>query len=749
MDTTELGGTGTQECGFLSLAETLSFFIVLVRDERVLYVNPAACAVLERSKASLVGLAFCDLVHPDDRERALIPGRAPAEPGRRVVQRLVRPDGRALWLDCSVDPIELGDGKAWLVAGSDVTERKQLEEDLRRSRANLAEAQRIAGVGAWEWEIATDRVSWSDEFFRICGLDLARVEPSYERYIAMLHPDDRDAARDTAAAAVQAPQVRAPFQTELRLIRPDGDVRALWTSGRVDVDDTGRAVRMYGIVQDVTDRRRAEQALRESEQRFRNLCTQAPVMLMAFNPDGRVRDVSNHWLSAMGYARDDVVGHEGWDFIAPESRARLRHCIEENQRNGRTVIQNLPLRVVRKDGTALDVLSTSVGEIGDDGESKGAICVMINLSELQRAEQALRESEERYRALVEHAPEAILVYDADVDRYVDANAHAQRLLGYPRERLLTMSPLDFCPESGCSDYDASSATRCEIASVLAGNTAMFESSQIDASGREFPCQIRFSKLPATGRSLVRVTITDISEQKELQQRIKHAEQMAAVGMLAAGVAHEIGNPLHALSMAAQSLERRASDDYGKRKLALIREHIDRIARIVRQMGDHARTPSRTPAAVDANQIVRRALEVIRHDKRADGAEIRFELSEDLPPVQAVEDELTQVCINLALNAFDAMASLPPGRPRRLTIRSEATDSKVKVSFQDTGPGVPREARTRLFQPFFTTKGVGKGTGLGLSLSYRILEAHRGTLRLDERASPGAAFVFELPLAKAS
>jgi C4-dicarboxylate-specific signal transduction histidine kinase len=136
--------------------------------------------------------------------------------------------------------------------------------------------------------------------------------------------------------------------------------------------------------------------------------------------------------------------------------------------------------------------------------------------------------------------------------------------------------------------------------------------------------------------------------------------------------------------------------------------------------------------------------MVRYDQRSNGSEIRYELSEGLPPVLAIEDELTQVCINLALNAFDAMAANPAGRPRCLVVSSEASDDAVRICFRDSGPGVPPEVRARLFQPFFTTKEAGRGSGLGLSVSYRILEEHRGELRLDAGVTSGAAFVFELP-----
>jgi PAS domain S-box-containing protein len=987
------------QADFLSLAESLSSLIALIRDGNLVYVNPAGCAILGRPREFLLGRRFCEFVHPEERGAAIARAQARAdgpEPPGRVVERLVREDGTVVWMECSLDQIRFEGRPATLVTGHDVTERVRAEEQLRKSEANLAESQRIAQVGGWEWDMTTDRVTWSDELFRMYGLDPAKVEASYELFVARLHPEDRD---KLVATGEKSCGDGTPFECELRLIRTDGEVRTVWTSGRVDVDEQGKPLRIYGAVQDITDRRRAQEALarsearlaeaqrighigswewdipanrvcwsdelcrlfgidprafggtlegylemvhpddrdmteaaveralrrggpfafehrvvrwgddvriifgrgevfvdaagkpvrvagtaqditeqrrmeeelgksqerfhsafmgaaigkaivsldrkilqinpaacatlgytvaelvgrsiedithpedrektrqfvsqlvsggdpsgtyetrfqhrdghvvwslvtstvvrdaagkplyliaeaqditdrrraeaelRQSEERFRNLCTQAPVMLMSFDPQGRVREVSHYWLQTMGYERDEIVGKDAWRLITPESRDRLRDAIEANQRNRQFVIRNLPLRNIRKDGTTVDILSTSVAEMGDDGERKGAICVQIDLTDLQRAEAALRESEERYRALVEHAPDAIMVLDVDTGRFVDANAHAQQLFGHSREKLLTMGPLDFCSERQADGRRSCEVVENEHRKVLEGAISTFEFTHIDASGREIACQTRLTRLPAAGRRLIRCTITDISELKQLQEKVRHADRLAAAGILAAGVAHEIGNPLMALSMAAQSLERRNCDDYARTKLTLIREHIDRISRIVRQMSDLARPHTGKRVSCDVNQIVRRAVDMVRYDRRSKGSEIRYELAEHVPPVDAIEDELSQVCINLALNAFDAMAANPPDRPRRLAIGSSALKSGVRVWFRDTGPGVAPEARAKLFQPFFTTKEAGRGSGLGLSVSYRILQEHEGSLRLEEDAGPGACFVFELP-----
>jgi PAS domain S-box-containing protein len=854
------------------LAERVSSLIALIQGDKLIYVNPAGCALLGRPPEHLVGLNFWEVVHPDDREAAMARGRA-RQAGipqpKRLLERLVRADGRTLWIDFTVDLVQFEGRPTTLVTGFDITERLDAEEVLRKSEANLAESQRIAQVGGWEWDLSTDRVSWSDELFRIYGLDPRCTRPTFELFQSQLHPDDRAVL---TTAGDQASTDGRPFECELRMTRPDGEMRILWTTCRTDLDPSGRPVRMYGAVQDITDRRSAQEALkqseaqfrltfmnaaiakaiisperrllqvnpalcrllgytesellgistldvthpedvekteslvsrvldgsevsfaiekrlrhkegrivwsrlsltlvrdavrnplyflaeiediterrkalealRESEERFRNLCTLAPVMLMAFSPEGKVRDVSNYWLQTMGYEREEVVGQEGWGFITAESETLLRRAIEENERSHELVIKNLPLRGIRKDGTTIDLLSTSVAEVSDSGECIGAICVEINLTDLQRAEEALRESEERYRALVEHAPEAIMVFDAEKGHFVDANANAEKLFGWPRERLVTMGPTDICAERQASGQKPCEVVDAEIQKVLAGETRVFEATAVTASGRRIECQTRLSRLPTAGRKLIRVTNTDITELKQLQEKVRHAEKLAAVGVLAAGVAHEIGNPLMALSQAAQSLERRSCDDYAKNKLALIGEHIDRISRIVRQMSNLARPQSATKTLCDLNPLIRRAVDMVRYDRRSKNAEVCYELSDPLPAVEVVEDELMQVFINLALNAFDAMAENPPSRPRRLTLRSQSSASHVRVSFQDSGPGVAPEVRPNLFQPFFTTKETGRGTGLGLSVSYRILQEHRGNLRLEDDSTAGAVFVLELPL----
>ncbi len=689
-------------------------------------------------------------MHPDHRERiGAIVDRAlrdgtPYEFEMPIV--LGNGQVRTLWVIGKVNRDASGKTATLFGVCQDITERIRSEELIRDREARLAEAQKIAHVGSWDWDVLHGRVVWSDELFRILGLNPAVSTASFDGYVMRVHADDRPAV---TAQIQQGLADGLPFESEHRICRDSGAVRVVWTSCRMERDSSGKIVRMYGTAQDVTERKQAEDALRTSESRFRSLYTQAPVMMIAFGSDNRIREVSNYWLKVMGYERQEVIGQEGGRFITPESQQRLHEAMEKTVRDGERVLRSFPLVGVRKDGRTLDILCTSVIEMDEWGRPLGAIAVGVDVSDIRRAEEAVRESEARYRAMVEHAPEVIVVHDVDAGMFWDVNEPAVRMFGMPKERLLKIGPVDCSPEFQPNGRPSAEMAQEMISRAFAGEITMFEWVHLAADGRKIPCLIRLSSMPHRNRNLIRATITDISDQKALEEKIRHAEKMAAIGLLAAGVAHEIGNPLLALSMAAQSLERKSTDEYAQKKLGLIREHIDRISKIVRQMSDLARPQSAQKSSCDVNRVLERTLEVVRYDKRAKEVPIRFEPCPDVPFVQAVEDQLTQVCLNLALNALDAMAANPPARPKALTIRVRCVKqdgrSVVRASFSDTGPGIPESARSKIFQPFYTTKATGKGTGLGLSVSYRIIQEHQGTLAFECGPKDGAEFFFELPV----
>lgn len=243
---------------------------------------------------------------------------------------------------------------------------------------------------------------------------------------------------------------------------------------------------------------------------------------------------------------------------------------------------------------------------------------------------------------------------------------------------------------------------------------------------------------------------EVAEHRKLEQQVLHSEKLAALGRLAAGVAHEIGNPLTSISTFAQLLREMSTDEFAQSSLDIINTHIQRITEIVRRMSSFARPDSVNLQMHQINDILRSSLDLMRFDKRMkSNISIEEQLAPDLPKTMIDEGQIAQVFINVILNAFDAM---PDGGV--LTVRSmRSTDpagrDAIAVSFADTGTGIPPENYEKIFDPFYTTKEAGKGTGLGLSVSYNIIKGYQGDITVESEPDKGSVFTIILPVQTAA
>ncbi|MFN8546447.1 MAG: ATP-binding protein [Candidatus Eisenbacteria bacterium] len=228
--------------------------------------------------------------------------------------------------------------------------------------------------------------------------------------------------------------------------------------------------------------------------------------------------------------------------------------------------------------------------------------------------------------------------------------------------------------------------------------------------------------------------------EQSRTQMVHQEKMAALGLLASGVAHEIGNPLTAVSSVAQLLRHRSQDPGVQKQLDLILTHLDRISKIVREMSDFSRPPSLVAAPTDVNEVLKTALHLARYDRRSRDVTVQEDLASHLPRVTLVADHLFQVFLNLILNALDAMQ-----KGGRLTLRSRTVGEEIAVEVEDQGTGIAPELLDRIFDPFFTTKPVGKGTGLGLSVSYGIINSLGGRIDVESEPSRGSTFTVWIPV----
>ena len=481
------------------------------------------------------------------------------------------------------------------------------------------------------------------------------------------------------------------------------------------------------------------------------LAEAVPDILLLISRDGTILYVNR---GAEGVPREAVRGTRVFDYVPAELRAEIRKSLAELFGGGSARVRQIP--ATHPDGT-VRWYATHTGPVVQNGEVVAATIVARDVTEQRWAEAALRESEERNRTLVEHAPEAIVVFDADFERFVDANRNACVLFGMSREALLAADPVALSPPAQPDGRPSCDAARDRIEEALAGGTPAFEWTHRTPAGVDFRSEVRLVRLPAVGKRLIRGSITDISRQRELEEHLRQWQKLEALGQLAGGIAHDFNNLLTVISASANVLE----DDLPphdplRLEVGWILGAANKGAVLTRQLLTFARRQDHEPGLVELNGIAEDAVVLLG---RLLGAGIKLvkQLDPAGAPVRADRSQLEQVLMNLVLNARDAMpeggtvtvsTTRMPGREWPEGARCRVKGPLVRLRVADTGVGMDEVLRRQIFTPFFTTKTEGRGTGLGLLIVQAVVKRCGGCLEVSSRPGAGSVFDVILPDAQA-
>jgi PAS domain S-box-containing protein len=713
------------------------------------------------------------MIHPEDRESLyrgvdedLVAGVRPD-----AEFRIVRPNGEVRtvhsvtpkrWSSMPGDAKRDASGRPYKLFGTvqDITERKCTEEALQEisrnlleSKTRLEEAQRVAHVGYWVWNLDTDRVTWSDETYRIYGLMPQKGPIDLATIREMIHPDDREPVFRLAAEAILG-GVRP--DAEHRIVRPSGDVRTVHSQGDLKRDASGRPYQMFGTVQDITDRKRAEEALKQSQfylsegQRLAHMGSWAS------------SDLGIRWSDDLGiYWSDEVYKIYGLDpqngtpnlkqylaTIHPDDRASMAETIRvmHEQRSGCDVTK----RIVRPEGEVRYVRCVGV-PVFEGGVFKAFHGTTMDVTEHELLTQELR----RERAYLTEAQSlthtgswACNLLTREIFHSSDENA---RLYG-------------FDPSQGAIPFDRF------YNAILAEDEVALRAKLENAirEGADYDVEFRIRRIDGAIRFLrgighhnpsqeigeyVGITM-DITERKcadeereklrQLEADLAHINRVNMMGELAAALAHEIKQPIAAAVANAGAclgfLEGERPDISEAREAA---SGTIGCARRAAEIIDHVRSlfkksfPKREP--VDVNELIREVALLLHNDIRRNAVTVHLELGENLPEVAGDRVQLEQVLMNLMLNAIEAMRDARGD----LRITSQPNDDgHLLISVSDTGLGVPADKVDQIFDTFFTTKP--QGTGMGLAISRSIVESHGGRLWATSDSGRGATFRFTLP-----
>lgn len=351
------------------------------------------------------------------------------------------------------------------------------------------------------------------------------------------------------------------------------------------------------------------------------------------------------------------------------------------------------------------------------------------------------ETNQQYLTNILHASDSAIMVIDENEKIVAWNKGAEKIFGYSEDEILNQNSSTLMPEN--NRYIAE-LKYIQDETKSNGYVRIFETERKTKDGRILNVQLNVTKLPDeqgnyAGRSVI---IKDTTEVKKLQQQVDQSEKLAVIGQVAAGVAHEIGNPLASISSIVQLLQRQLKDEFVREQLSTIKENIDRISRIVRELVDFSRPPSYEKSLIQITDVIKTALGIVKYDKRVHKVNFDTSLDPEVPRLNIVPDQLLQVFVNILINALDAIHG-----NGTIKVNSYHNNDYIFVEITDDGTGMDEITVERIFDPFFTTKEVGKGTGLGLSVSYGIIKKMNGVIEVESKLNEGSTFIVKLPVEK--
>lgn len=402
--------------------------------------------------------------------------------------------------------------------------------------------------------------------------------------------------------------------------------------------------------------------------------------------------------------------------------------------------ERVRFRARRSTGGSVWLRTIAHGVYDDDGAVRLLRGAMFDITHRMRIERALRASEARHRRLVETSPYAIYEIDT-AGIFVQVNSAAAELLARTTTEIIGMDFREIVPA------DELPAAESALGALVsrAASVVELELHVVRPSGERRLVSLRATIVEQRGRIVGSNGIArDITEERERDEALRRAERLAGLGTLIGGVAHELNNPLQAISAFAEMLVDEIDDPELCSRADLIQREAERASRIVSSLRRLARDTQKTSerTLVDVNDVVRHVLQIRSYTLQTANIAVVEQLEPVLPPVMASRGELEQVLLNLVVNAEQALTA--SDSDRILTVSTRRERGSVVASVKDSGPGIPRDQLGRIFDPFYTTKSPGDGTGLGLSLAHSIVTEHGGALRVRSAPGSGATFIVRLP-----
>ena len=717
---------------------------------------------------------WVDHLHPVDKDSSVLfcTEATARHEDHEFEYRFIKKDGSTMWIRDAVQVVLENDKPIFLRGFMfDITKQKAEQEKQNQTEFHLAEAQNIAHIGSWDFDLINSKLKWSEESYRIFEVNPDEGDITYEKYISIIHPEDVEILESVFNNSLESKQ---SFEVEHRLLFSDGRTKHVSGRGKFTYNDNGDAIRSFGSVQDITDRKRTDDAIRRiasavysgsGDGFYEQLVTNIAEMFDADYAFIGLLDIDNPMLvnTYMVYAHGKIAPNMSYSLegtpcknvIGKDACAYPDHVQQlfpdDKMLVDMGVESYIGLPLFSADAKAIGIVVVSDSKpMNNTSQMEGVLKIFAERIEAELERKLSNEIIQRLSLAVDQSPNIIVITNANgIIEYV--NPAFTEATGYTREEALNKKPSILRSGEMSEDFYADLWK-----TIKAGNTwsGIFHNKR--SNGELYWDEAKISPIKNIQGEITHYlgVQSDITDKKRVEQQLRRSQKMDALGKLTGGIAHDYNNMLNVILGYTELMEMvltDASDKKAKEFLKEIQHATDRGATLTKKLLAFSRQDLAQPESVDINQLLLDIQNMLEKTLTA-RINLEYQLADSIWPVYLDKGELEDAVLNMCINAMHAM---PDGGDLTIAtfnctlLDDEATvidlpvGEYVQLSISDSGCGINEDVLHQIFDPFFTTKGE-LGTGLGLTQVYGFIKRAKGAVTIDSSLNQGTYILIYFP-----
>ncbi|MDP1747058.1 MAG: PAS domain S-box protein [Bacteroidota bacterium] len=722
-----------------------------------IYVSDSVKRNLGYEPEELIGKSALDFIHPKDLE--YVKQRYSDMFNRNSIQfsqfRNKKKDGSYCWVESAGNFTYNKEGKitGLTVNTRDISERKQVEELLIKNEKQLNDAQQLAKIGSWEFIFATLESTWSKELYQISELEGTPSDMLFKAYRKKIHPDDITMLDTVVKNAIEFGE---RFNFEHRVMCTNKNIKYVIGIGNAIKNEQGKTIGLRGTIQDITQRKKAEDILRQSELRYRTLAEASEDMIYIISPKGIIDYLNDFAVRQFGKASDALVGKQMADLFPPEIANRQWENIQKVFKSGQsTYVEDQTIL-----GGHLKFLGTNLVALRDRSENITSVMgVARDITERINAENILKENEIFISNIIENIPIGIFVKDADEFRYLRINKATEELIGVSRNELINKNDYDFFTKPEADFFTSKDKEALNSNQLI---DIPEEIIQTKFHGERIVHVQKISILDNNGKPKYILGIAqDITEKKRSEQELIIAKNIAeelagAKDRFLSNMSHEIRTPLNGIIGFTNVLLQSDLPPKEKKQIEIIKTSGNILMALINDILDLAKINDGKIELEESEFNLAELINdiLISFELRIDEKDLKMfsKYDKNIPNLLIGDPiRISQILINLINNSKKFTNNGGQINVNVILLEEDHENAIIEFSITDTGIGIPKEKLKTIFEPFVQvdndTHHNYEGTGLGLSIVKRLVGLMNGAISINSEVNKGSTISFTIPLKK--